>query len=707
MKLISAKFQNFRLLRDLRLDFSTSDDKKLTVIRASNESGKTTILNALQWALYGDDALPNKGKGYRLFPIDWDVPDGRAIPISVQVDFEKTTSGLKTNKTNRYRLIRSVEETTDGHKQNSKIELFELAETGADPINPPEAQIARLLLPSNLREVFFTDGDRALNFIEADSLTEKRKQIRDAIQSLLGLDVIESALDHLKKTISGLNKDSQNIGSNTELIQIVTELEEIDKKAELLENERDDAKLQFDAVNQSLSEIDKDIEAALVKGDQEELNRKLKKAETELNGIRNREEKLVSEHSQLFRNPPLFRDLLAPVFEKSFEKLNELRDQGKLPSPTIPVLVERLTGVTCICGESLDEHSSDGSRRREHIEKLIRESGKADELQKCLTDLYFGSLALKPIEIIHDQHWIAEYNRISIRHDELETQRVELEKDLAALEVQLEGIKDTDIQELRSTKQDYIARRDSLNDARIEHERELERLKERHRSLTATHNNLITKQRRGTRILTRLDATRDISQILQNSYDRITNEELQKVSQLMNTLFLEMIGADAEQGAIIQKAEISKDFDILVYGPNERALNPDRDLNGASRRALTLAFILALTNVSEVAAPNVIDTPLGMMDGFVKRSVLKTTIQESSQLILFLTRSEIKDCEDIIENKAGCVITITNSAHYPNILVNDPHINEPQALRCECKDLTECKICKRRTDVEVEIQSES
>ena len=707
MKLISAKFKNFRLLRDLRLDFSTSDDKKLTVIRASNESGKTTILNALQWALYGDNALPNKGREYRLFPIDSDMPEGRAIPISVQVDFEKPASELNRNKTNRYRLIRSVEETADSHRRNSKIELFELTETGADPINPPEAWVEREFLPPNLREVFFTDGDRALDFIESDSLSDKRKQVQDAIRSLLGLDVIEPALDHLKKTISGLNKDSQNIGSDTELIQIVTELEAVNKKAELLENERDDAKLQFDAVNQSLAEIEKDIEQALVKGDQEELNRKLKKAETELNGIRNREEKLVSEHSQLFRKPPLFRDLLAPVLEQSFEKLNELRDQGKLPSPTIPVLAERLTGVTCICGESLDEHSSDGSRRREHIEKLIRESGKADELQKCLTDLFFGSLALKPIGIIHDQHWTAEYNRISIRHDELETQRVELEKDLASLEVQLNSIRDTDIQELRSTKQNYIARRDCLNDTRIEHERELERLKERHRSLTATHNNLITKQRRGTRILARLDATHDISQILQNSYDRITNEELQKVSQLMNTLFLEMIGADAEHGAIIQKAEISKDFDILVYGPNKRALNPDRDLNGASRRALTLAFILALTNVSEVAAPNVVDTPLGMMDGFVKRSVLKSAIQESSQLILFLTRSEIKDCEDIIADKAGCVITITNSAHYPNILVNDPYINEPQALRCECKDLGECKICKRRTDVEVEIQSES
>ena len=36
-------------------------------------------------------------------------------------------------------------------------------------------------------------------------------------------------------------------------------------------------------------------------------------------------------------------------------------------------------------------------------------------------------------------------------------------------------------------------------------------------------------------------------------------------------------------------------------------LNPDRDLNGASRRALTIAFILALTDVSEVEAPNTID----------------------------------------------------------------------------------------------------
>ena len=90
MKIIRAEFENFRLLRNLKLDFSTDTAKKLTVIRAENETGKTTILNGLQWALYGDNALPGKRQDYRLHPIDWDESDGNRIPISVQVAFEIT-----------------------------------------------------------------------------------------------------------------------------------------------------------------------------------------------------------------------------------------------------------------------------------------------------------------------------------------------------------------------------------------------------------------------------------------------------------------------------------------------------------------------------------------------------------------------------------------------------------------------------------------
>ena len=199
-----------------------------------------------------------------------------------------------------------------------------------------------------------------------------------------------------------------------------------------------------------------------------------------------------------------------------------------------------------------------------------------------------------------------------------------------------------------------------------------------------------------------LEVAKDIETVLSNAYSRLTTEELEKVSSRMNEIFLEMIGADPQQNAIIQRAIISSRFEIVVYGPNDRALNPDRDLNGASRRALTLAFILALTKVSEVEAPNAIDTPLGMMSGFVKRSVLKTVIRESSQPVLFLTRSEISGCEDILDTEAGHVLTLTNPAHFPVMLLNDPGVKERTILKCSCSHREECNLCRRRTDSHAE-----
>ena len=91
MKLLRAEFQNFRMLRGLQLDFSPNPNTNLTVIRAANESGKTTVLHGLQWALYGDAALPDRGEGFRLHPIDWNAKDNKRIPIMATVEFELTT----------------------------------------------------------------------------------------------------------------------------------------------------------------------------------------------------------------------------------------------------------------------------------------------------------------------------------------------------------------------------------------------------------------------------------------------------------------------------------------------------------------------------------------------------------------------------------------------------------------------------------------
>ena len=707
MKLIRAKFENFRLLRSLELDFSTDKNQRLTVIRAENESGKTTILNGLQWALYGDDALPGKGQGYRLHPIDWDVSDGKPVPVSAQVEFE-TTSLWRTKKREmiesrrKYRIIRSTSETVDGDRSPSTVRLFRLENTGSVEMDLPDAFIKEAL-PLELREIFFTDGDRVLSFVEATvAPSTKRKHVEKAILSLLSLGVIKDALKRVKKAESEVNKAVKGMGSSDKLREIAIKLERVEESLSTLEEKIVDSREQFAAFDEKLAEIQKKIDAALVKGDREKLKRDIEKVEGQLKKTYGRQDVAEKEHAALFQGLPLARDLVAPMLEKALDKLSGLKEQGRIPNIAIPVLEEQLRGEFCICGEPLDGGSPDGQRRRGHIQHLVDKSRHADELQSTITDLYYASRPLQPGETPQDKRWLAEYKKVCDRREELESMREEQGERLKALEAQLDSVPDTDIQILRDTRREYVEQRDRFNADCARYETQLKVLKKVQEKLVQQRANLLREKEKSARIFAELEVIQDVEKVLQNSHDRIMSKELVKVSELMNSIFLEMIGADPEQKAIIRKAEISMDYDIMVYGPSDRTLNPDRDLNGASRRALTLAFILALTKVSEVEAANVIDTPLGMMSGYVKRSVLKTAIRESSQLVLFLTRSEIADCEEILDAEAGRIITLTNSAHYPRMLVNDPQVNQRTVLRCECGHRKECRLCQRRQDIEAE-----
>jgi DNA sulfur modification protein DndD len=709
MRLLRAEFQNFRLLRDLELRFSSDPDRNLTVIRAANESGKTTILHALQWALYGDEALPGKGEGFRLHPIDWEASDGKRVPITATVEFELTTyrrgpDGPRETR-RQYRIVRSAFEEVDtaARRSPSTVKLFALNETGTSPIDSPDSFIHDEL-PPELREVFFTDGDRALSFIEADvALTTKRERVQRAIRSLLGLGVIEDAIRHIRKTAAEVNKQAKQVGANGELNRIASRLEAVEDDTTKLEAALEDAKQQYIAFDEKVEEKDRQIEAALQKGNKEDLARGLEASKRKIKQLDEQLTVANKEHSALFRSRSLAIDVLAPVLTRAFAKLQELKDQRKIPNSTIPVLEDRLAAEVCICGESLTEADEDGTRRREHIRHLIEESQRADEFQGTLTTLYFEGKSLQPSETGRGQ-WLEDYEKVVKSRDGLQTLRDEAGREQRALELQLAAVPDTDIQGLKETRRQYKEQKDRFLSKRTEIETQLSGLKRERDQLTLERDRLLREQKKGARILSQLEVTQDVTRVLEHSFERITHDELRKVSELMNSIFLEMIGADPQQGAIIRRAEISPDFDIIVYGPNQRTLNPDRDLNGASRRALTLAFILALTKVSEVEAPNVIDTPLGMTSGYVKRSILRTAIRESAQLILFLTHDEIAGCEDIIDEAAGVVFTLTNPSHYPTMLMHDPGTREQKVLRCGCNHKTTCGQCERRQDAQPELR---
>ena len=128
-------------------------------------------------------------------------------------------------------------------------------------------------------------------------------------------------------------------------------------------------------------------------------------------------------------------------------------------------------------------------------------------------------------------------------------------------------------------------------------------------------------------INSRLTVTDDMSVVVRGTLEDLQQDYLARVSQRLNSLFLEMVGADpasmAELGGaderktsqVLDHAAITSNYEIVVYSSDNTTLNPEYELSGAQKRALTFSFIWALTEVSQVIAPRIIDTPLGMMSG--------------------------------------------------------------------------------------------
>lgn len=708
MRLLRATFKDFRLLRDVSLEFSSDRERNLTVIRAENETGKTTILNALQWVLYGEAGLPAGGREYRLHPIGWRRDEGDVARVEGSVDFEVTRVHRGGETADTYRITRTATETVDrasAQDRESRVRLARLTDEGADPINLPESFIHEEL-PLELREVFFTDGDRALSFIDTDvAVRTKRARVESAIRSLLGLGVIEDALIHVEDTAREVNRRAQRLSTSRDIREVTARLDRVGRDIQQAKEGLDEIAERHLTLEAKLNELDGQISDALRRGGarQDDLRKNLDRVRKHIDDLNGAMVKANKDHSALFRSDLLATDLVQPVLETALGQLDELRDTGQIPSNTVPVLEDRLDKHSCICGADLHEGTPESDARRQHICDMIERNRAADEIQNMISELYFGSRSLLSTND-EGASWTDVCAEVFQTRDELQERRKAAGNELRDLQVELDRIPDLDIAAMREAEREHRDNRDAVLDRRRSIEDQLADLEKEEGSLAAERNQLLRQSAQETRVISELDVVSDVQRVLKGAHDAAKNQELHKVSTLMNDLFLEMIGADPQQGAIIERAEISASFDITVYGPQNRELNPSRDLNGASRRALTLAFVLALTNVSGVVAPNVIDTPLGMMSGYVKRAVLRTAIQRSSQLVLFLTRSEINGCEDILDDAAGVVYTLTNPTHYPRILINDPGTDLQTVLRCDCDHHGECDLCKRRMDAETSVE---
>lgn len=720
MKFKSVRITNFKLLREVALDFSVDPSRPVTVIRAENGSGKTSTLSALQWGLFGSAGLDPSARDVRLSPSHW--PEGKRCEIQVQIDFAHTVfdevAGEFVAKHTDFRLQRTVVETPKGEKEftrdRDQMHLFELTDAGSVVQAGADVRLGEML-PLEMKDVFFTDGDRAMNFV-SPSLTKstKQHQVQAAIRSLLGLSSLETAFDHIRKATSKFNKQLAEASGSAEMETVFAQLEE--KKAELAKyRERiDGLDKQIELIAKQEDEADRKLLQAM-KGveDHADLARKLEQTRKHLREADEAEQRLKKRHQALLSAESLSWGLLRPKLTAGLAVLEALADKGVIPSTALPVLQDRLDLGRCICEADLSE----GTAARNNVLNLLETQRQVDEEKKALTELYHRGGAVVRSRPVGEVAWLGEYDNLA--KDRLNNKKLleNLQNEIKSIEIKISAIDQGLIEELKKTRDAYRADKSrkefDRQDAELSRrpcEAKVAELEEKWEEIKAANQ----KQRT---FNNRIAVSQDLGAAVKSTLDELQTVYLRRVSDRMNVLFLQMVGADPTvAGGVFKKAEITPEYDIKVQSADNRTLDPDHELNGASKRALTLSFIWALTEVSGVIAPRVIDTPLGMMSGGVKSRVVEIISnpdlmplsgdvgggqprdRQEFQVILFLTRQEILMVEELLDLRAGRVKTLTNSASYPIDLLNNPNVEQPVILVCDCDHRQHCPVCARNDD---------
>jgi len=707
MRLLRAQVRNFKLLEDVCVDFSTDPDLPLTVIRAENGSGKTSLLHALKWAFFGAEGLPVEARRLRL--ISAAAPPGTPVDVQVMVEFDHTDdAGITT----RYRLLRTTTQTpldaSDRFEaKDERVRVLKVSDAGEDDV---DTALLLKLLPLRLQNVFFTNGEDVQNFILASgSVDQRQAQVHDAIRSLLGLQALEVAAEDLEQVLRKFRAEvARSAGGEVEAANAALEYIE----DQIGEHEEEHAQLteQLRQMRDQRTKWERELEQIRGLGELDELNREIVGLDRDIATLERERTQALLAMRELIRSEDFSWAWLEDNLDKGIKALDDLANRGVIPGVSVEVLVDRLHLAVCICGESLAEGNVDGDRRRQHLQHLIEEQRRVSETSQRLTGILHvtrQSKATNDAKRDDDRDfWATRTTQLAAFTEKRDALAIKTAASVAAKEKRSK-IDDSRVRDLSGKIQRVGQQIESASqkvgglDERIRMKKEERDLKKRAVDEAESARN------KDSALATRKFVAEDLVNLARGTLRILEHDYVARVGTRMAELFMEIVGSDPDfEAGVFTGVHIADNFDIIVDTHNGRRLDPAFELNGASQRALTLAFIWSLMEISDTAAPRIIDTPLGMVAGGVKTRMVDTITrprlpgEPEKQVILMLTRSEIRDIEHLLDERTGKSMTMSCSKDYSEDLVYSWDVDHPVVRACGCDYHQSCRVCARQYDAQ-------
>ena len=597
---------------------SNNRTKSIILIGALNGSGKTTILDAIQLALYGNSAVQSSrlNGAYpayleSLINSESNPKEVTGIQLTIQIQKHQKTEVIRINR-NWKKNKKGISELFNV-KVNGELDTFSTNNWD---------DVVEEIIPKGIAHLFFFDGEKIEKLA---SPNEAAKIIETGLNSLLGLDLVDRLKSDLeiieRKRKRNLFKKEDKIKVNkieSELKEQQEETSKIYQKMAILKNKIDRLLKEKNELDAKYIKIGGELYDT-----QSDIRKNKELHEKDLKELKNQANIFLSKSAPLI----LVNDLLKQAIEKS--EMEDSLKKFKLLSDKIEdrdkKLIDHLkkNQVDSNVIKSINKYLRDD--RKKHNEK--KEDILFLEIEKRIfskiTKEYLNNISSESVDILNKSNEISQ----KIYHANQKLNAVPEKEQVASIISKLnknESKLSLLYQEKEKLEKSYNIYRELLNRKQIELEKAFE---------LNIENELI--QEKAERVLLHIGKVKNTLSIFRC---QVAEKHLYMLERMILDSFVQLI---RKPNFVVSIKIEPLTFNLKLFDKKNNEMEASK-LSAGERQLLSISILWGLAKTSGRPLPTIIDTPLGRLDTKHRENLIKYYFSNAShQVILLSTDTEI------------------------------------------------------------------
>lgn len=647
MKLIQLRAKNFMPFKEqLSIDFPTDESRNIMLVLGDNMRGKTSLLNAIRWGLYGKAI----GRHSRQIPLhliankDATLEDDWSIEV-----FLKFQEGENLYEVRRTADRRSHVATPSRNADfQTSVHLSKNGDlvSGADV----ESEINQAA-PEQISRFFLFDGELLQEYEELlVEGSDQGRRIKDTIEQVLGVPSLTMGRDELKVMLrDAQKKQAQAMAQINSLKGAAKDSERLTAE---LEAREDDLKQLSDKLGDTRvrrETLDEELEAAasLIA-----LDERLKAARNRVGELKS----VIDEKSDERRKvvSMAWRDMLSA--RVAAKKASLLKQQGSLQesSNKDAILNNRLAETkkllataTCpTCHQHISDEQRDYFARivAELEEKVTRQIDASSDLRSVMTKLSkldrLGRVEAK--------------DRLQTLEKELRTANVNLQKTenaIVELEDKIEGSDPAALTRKRLERDEKLREEGRLTEDIKQVKSDIQKTNEKLTILQSRIRGM--SGGRSERATDKVTLVSELHDVFDASIEHLRDQLRSTVEEKSSAAFRAMTTQSAYQGLKINE---NYGLSILDSAGREVSLR-----SAGAEQVVALSLIDGLNRTGRSTGPVIMDTPFGRLDMQHRDNILNYLPSVTSQFVLLVHSGEIRPETDLatVKDKIGAVYQIS------------------------------------------------